>query len=63
MVLVAVPIKVHLENFQKKTSSIRRGGYEISFLSARNILSAGVGTFPRRGVAVVSKGQSLNHSG
>jgi hypothetical protein len=36
--LVAIAIRVHPTIFQKKTSSIRRGFCEISFLSARNLL-------------------------
>jgi hypothetical protein len=63
MVLVAVPIKVHLEKFPKKNLFDKKRWLRDLILICQKHASAGVGTFPRRGVAVVSKGQSLNHSG
>jgi hypothetical protein len=60
---VAVAIKVHLEKFPKKNLFDKKRLLRDLILICQKPSSAGVGTFPRRGVAVVSKGQSLNHSG
>jgi len=60
--LVAIAIKVHLDKLQKKTSSIRRG-FERSHSYLPETFFCRSWHLPSKGVAVVSKGRSLNHSG